>query len=84
MRITVEQGDVTQVSSPALIVSLFEGVTRPGGATDTVDRALGHGISEHGEGGYRRAGEDVGGVEHVTGGPDLAGGQGRRCRSGRR
>ena len=46
MRITVNQGDVTQVSSPALIVNLFEGVTRPGGATGAVDRALSQGISE--------------------------------------
>ena len=46
MRITVTHGDVTHVSTPALIINLFEGVTHPGGATGAVDRALDGAISQ--------------------------------------
>lgn len=46
MRINVIHGDVTQVSTPALIVNLFDGVTHPGGATGAIDRALDGAISE--------------------------------------
>lgn len=46
MRITVLVGDVTQTSTPALIINLFEGVTQPSGATGAVDQALDGAISE--------------------------------------
>ena len=45
MRVTVVQADMTQISTPALIVNLFEGVEQPGGATGTVDHALDGAIS---------------------------------------
>jgi leucyl aminopeptidase len=37
--VTVEQGDVTAVTSEAIVVNLFEGVDDPGGATEAVDDA---------------------------------------------
>lgn len=45
MDILVEQGSVTDVQTPLLVVNLFEGVVTPGGATGAVDRALGGLIS---------------------------------------
>ena len=45
MEIQVVAADATQVKTPALIVNLFEGVQRPGGATGAVDRALDGAIS---------------------------------------
>jgi leucyl aminopeptidase len=44
--IKVEAGDITQHNAKAIIVNLFEGVTRPGGGTGAVDKALGGGISQ--------------------------------------
>jgi leucyl aminopeptidase len=44
--IKVESGDITQHAAKAIIVNLFEGVTRPGGGTGAVDGALGGGISQ--------------------------------------
>jgi leucyl aminopeptidase len=46
MRITVTHGDVTQASTPALIINLFEGITHPGGATGAIDLALDGAISQ--------------------------------------
>ena len=46
MRVTVIHGEVTQISTPALIINLFEGVTHPEGATDAVDQALDNAISQ--------------------------------------
>ena len=46
MDIKVEAGDITQHNAKAIIVNLFEGVTRPGGGTGAVDKALGGGISQ--------------------------------------
>ncbi len=46
MEIKVEAGDITQHAAKAIIVNLFEGVTRPGGGTGAVDKALGGGISQ--------------------------------------
>ena len=46
MEIKVVQGDVTQIQVPALIVNLFEGVKKPGGATGAVDKALDGAISQ--------------------------------------
>ncbi len=40
MEIQIQQGSVTEVQTPLLVVNLFEGVTVPGGATGAVDRAL--------------------------------------------
>jgi leucyl aminopeptidase len=45
VKINVETGDITKNNARAIIVNLFEGVTRPGGATGAVDKALGGGIS---------------------------------------
>ncbi|MFN3973876.1 MAG: leucyl aminopeptidase [Dehalococcoidia bacterium] len=45
MDIRVVQGDITHQATDAIVVNLFEGVTRPGGATGAVDRALGGLIS---------------------------------------
>jgi len=45
VEIKVEAGDITQHPAKAVIVNLFEGVTRPAGATGAVDQALGGGIS---------------------------------------
>ena len=40
MEIKVIAGDVAQLEADAIVVNLFEGVTQPGGATGTVDKAL--------------------------------------------
>jgi leucyl aminopeptidase len=37
----VQQGSVTEIETPLLVVNLFEGVTQPAGATGAVDAALG-------------------------------------------
>ena len=44
--IGVVQGDVTQVETDAVVVNLFEGVSKPGGATGAVDSALNDLITE--------------------------------------
>ena len=46
MKIAVEITDITKTETPALIVNLFKGVPRPGGATGAVDRALDGAISQ--------------------------------------
>ena len=46
MEIKVVQGDVAQIQVPAIIVNLFEGVQKPGGATGAVDQALDGAISQ--------------------------------------
>ena len=46
MRVTVTTGEITSVSTPALVVNLFRGVTQPGGATGAVDKALDGAISQ--------------------------------------
>ena len=40
MEVKVVSGDITGLSINAIIVNLFEGVKKPGGATGTVDKAL--------------------------------------------
>ena len=40
MKVNVETIDITTATTPALIVNLFSGVEKPGGATDAVDQAL--------------------------------------------
>ena len=42
MRIAVEVGDIARWEDEVIVVNLFEGVRRPGGATGAVDAALGH------------------------------------------
>ena len=46
LRLQAMRGDIAQIASDAAIVNLFQGVTKPGGATGVVDRALGGLISE--------------------------------------
>jgi leucyl aminopeptidase len=45
MHIRVVKGDITQMDVGAIVVNLFEGVTKPGGATGAVDSALRGAIS---------------------------------------
>jgi len=45
VEIKVEVGDITEHPAKAIIVNLFDGVKKPGGATGAVDKALGGGIS---------------------------------------
>lgn len=40
MRIDIQAGDICSFAADAIVVNLFEGVTRPGGATGAVDRAM--------------------------------------------
>jgi leucyl aminopeptidase len=40
MKLTVQVGDITRVQTPALVVNVFYGQTKPAGATAAVDRAL--------------------------------------------
>ena len=46
MRINVVSGNIAERDDPAIVVNLFDGVTRPGGATGTVDNALDGAISD--------------------------------------
>ncbi len=46
MQINVNQGNIADRDDPAIVVNLFEGVTRPGGATGAVDTALDGAISD--------------------------------------
>ena len=45
MKINVETADITTAATPALVVNLFSGVEKPGGATGAVDQALDGAIS---------------------------------------
>jgi len=45
MEIKVIAGDIVQAQADAIVVNLFEGVEKPGGATAAVDAALGGAIS---------------------------------------
>ena len=46
MEVKVISGDITKIAADAVIVNLFEGVQRPGGATGAVDQALDGAISQ--------------------------------------
>lgn len=46
MELKVVSGDIVGLKADALIVNLFEGVTKPGGATGAVDVALGGAITQ--------------------------------------
>ena len=45
MEVKVITGDITSIEADAIIVNLFEGVERPGGATGAVDKVLGKAIT---------------------------------------
>jgi len=45
MKINVETTDITKAATPALVVNLFSGVKKPGGATGAIDQALEGAIS---------------------------------------
>src|SRR5512145_1724458 len=45
MKIDVVQGDIVRQEAGLLVVNLFEGVRKPGGAAGAVDAALGGAIS---------------------------------------
>lgn len=40
MYIRVKKEDILRISTPALVVNLFEGVKKPGGATSVIDKSL--------------------------------------------
>jgi leucyl aminopeptidase len=46
MQIKVQSGDISAFRADAIVVNLFEGVTKPGGGTGAVDRAMGGAISQ--------------------------------------
>ena len=46
MKIRVVRNDVASIKTPALVVNLFDGVKKPGGATGAVDKALDGAISQ--------------------------------------
>ena len=46
LAIDVRSADITDMDTPALVVNLFRGVKKPGGATGAVDKALGGVITE--------------------------------------
>lgn len=46
MEVRVQQGNIAEAQVDAIIVNLFEGVTRPGGATGAVDEQIGGLISK--------------------------------------
>lgn len=45
MKVEVKSGDIAVWADDAIVVNLFEGVRKPGGATGAVDRAMGGAIS---------------------------------------
>ena len=45
MDILVKQGGIVEQAVDLIVVNLFQGVSEPGGATGTVDKALGGAIS---------------------------------------
>ncbi|SVA55196.1 uncharacterized protein METZ01_LOCUS108050, partial [marine metagenome] len=46
LEIDVQSADVTGIDTPVLVVNLFRGIKKPGGATGAVDKALGGIITE--------------------------------------
>ena len=61
MELRVVAGDITVQVADAIVVNLFEGVERPGGATAAVDQALGGAITQ-----LMAAGEIKGKLNEVT------------------
>lgn len=46
MKVNVQQGNIVESSADTIVVNLFDGVAKPGGATGAVDRALDGAISD--------------------------------------
>jgi len=46
LKFEVKSGDISKTRCDAIIVNLFEGTTKPGGATGAVDQAMGGAISD--------------------------------------
>ncbi|HZD10404.1 MAG TPA: M17 family peptidase N-terminal domain-containing protein, partial [Candidatus Binatia bacterium] len=46
MNLSVVHGSIQSADADTIIVNLFKGVTRPGGATGAIDQALGGAIGE--------------------------------------
>ena len=46
LKIDVQSADIIGIDTPALVVNLFRGVKKPGGATGAVDKALGGAITQ--------------------------------------
>ena len=46
MKFRATKGDATEVKTPALVLNLYQGVEKPGGATGAVDKALGGRLSK--------------------------------------
>mgnify|MGYP001982500069 CR=1 FL=1 len=46
LKIYVRSADITRIDTPALVVNLFRGVKKPGGATGAVDKALDGAITQ--------------------------------------
>ena len=46
MQLKAVKADVTTIETPALLVNLYQGITKPGGATGAIDRALGGQIGD--------------------------------------
>ncbi len=46
MKLKAIKGSVTELETGTVVVNLFEGVDKPGGATGAIDRALGGQLSE--------------------------------------
>ena len=46
LKIDVQSADIIGIDTPALVVNLFRGVKKPGGATGAVDKALGGVITQ--------------------------------------
>ncbi|MCH8994567.1 MAG: hypothetical protein IH959_06310 [Chloroflexi bacterium] len=67
MEIRVERGDIAQQSADAIVVNLFDGVTRPGGGTGAVDAALDGAISRVIEDGDCRGKENEFTLIHTLG-----------------
>jgi leucyl aminopeptidase len=61
MEIKVQHGNVVEHATPALVVNLFRGVRKPGGATGAIDQALGGVISR-----LIEAGEITGNAGEIT------------------
>ncbi len=61
MEFHVTIGDVAQIETPALVVNLYQGIKKPGGATGAIDAALGGQIRA-----LIEEGEITGALEEIT------------------
>ena len=67
MKIGVKSADITTAKTPALVVNLFKGVKKPGGATGAVDAALDGAISQLIKDGEIKGGEGETTLLHTMG-----------------